>query len=99
MADELSNRAAGSWPTTTFGLIGVVDILGTPITIIDSKKLLRCFEHWLTRDRFRQDHYIVFRDVHGVIRARKERELHDAHEKADVVAADGVPIVWVAHRY
>jgi N-acetylglucosaminyldiphosphoundecaprenol N-acetyl-beta-D-mannosaminyltransferase len=44
----------------------------------------------------RSGRYVVFRDVHGVVRARSEERLHKAHEAADVIAPDGMPLVWTS---
>jgi len=68
-----------------------VSIVGTPISLISLNGLLRVFEQWITD---RQDRYVVFRDVHGVVAARSNSDLDRAHKKADIVTADGVPLVW-----
>lgn len=56
-------------------------------------RVLRLLENWVLNAR---DRYVVMRDVHGVMLARKNRALHAAHEEADLVAPDGMPLVWVA---
>ena len=68
-------------------------ILGTPVSIISMKQILRLFEEWLTNNH---DRSVVLRDVHGVMLARNDIQLQKAHEKADLVAPDGMPLVWVA---
>jgi N-acetylglucosaminyldiphosphoundecaprenol N-acetyl-beta-D-mannosaminyltransferase len=68
-----------------------VSVVGTPISLISLNRLLRLFEQWITD---RHDRYVVFRDVHGVVAARSDTELDLAHKGADIVAADGMPLVW-----
>jgi N-acetylglucosaminyldiphosphoundecaprenol N-acetyl-beta-D-mannosaminyltransferase len=67
-------------------------IIGTPVTSIALDRLLRVFDAWVAKS---QDRYVVFRDVHGVIVARNDAQLDLAHKKADIVAPDGLPLVWV----
>lgn len=75
------------------GAIPSIRILGTPISIVSLDRVLRLFERWVGDGR---DHSVVFRDVHGVMRARNETQLRQAHEQADLVSPDGMPLVWVA---
>ena len=68
-----------------------LSIVGTPISLISLDRLLRLFEQWIAD---RHDRYVVFRDVHGVVAARNDASLDFAHRNADIVAPDGVPLVW-----
>ena len=70
-----------------------IRILGTPISIISIDRALRQFEQWVPDSL---DHYVVLRDVHGVMLARRDSCLHRAHETSDLVAPDGMPLVWAA---
>jgi N-acetylglucosaminyldiphosphoundecaprenol N-acetyl-beta-D-mannosaminyltransferase len=69
-----------------------ISIVGTPISLISPNELLLLFEQWIAA---RQDRYVVFRDVHGVVAARSNQDLDLAHKGADIVAADGMPLVWI----
>jgi len=40
--------------------------------------------------------YVVFRDMHGIVRAADDKELRCAHQDAFLVAPDGMPLVWIA---
>ena len=73
------------------GQIPQVSIVGTPISLISLDRLLRIFDEWVAKS---QDRYVVFRDVHGVMAARSNPQLDLAHKKADIVAPDGMPLVW-----
>src|SRR4051794_19627893 len=68
-----------------------IDVVGTPVSLVSLERLLSAFENWL---RSSQDRYVVFRDVHGVIAARSNHQLDQSHKNADIVAPDGMPIVW-----
>lgn len=68
-------------------------ILGTPVSVVSMDRVLELFEMWTTKPR---DRYVVVRDVHGVMRARSETDLHTAHETADLTVPDGMPLVWIA---
>src|ERR1700749_3545994 len=68
-----------------------ISIVGTPISLISPDELLQIFERWIADPH---DRYVVFRDVHGVVAARNDEDLDIAHKRADVVTADGVPLVW-----
>jgi N-acetylglucosaminyldiphosphoundecaprenol N-acetyl-beta-D-mannosaminyltransferase len=74
--------------------INTVRILGAPISTLPIGDTLGLFEAWLADER--SDRYVVFRDAHGLVRARRDPQLHSAHENADVIAPDGLPIVWAA---
>ena len=70
-----------------------VRIAGTPVSIASLPRVLSVLEDWV---REKSERYIVCRDVHGVIRARRDERLHDIHERADIVTPDGMPLVWTA---
>src|ERR1700683_482979 len=68
-----------------------ISIIGTPISLISTNELLLLFEQWIAAP---QDRYVVFRDVHGVVVARSNEDLDLAHKRADIITADGMPLVW-----
>jgi N-acetylglucosaminyldiphosphoundecaprenol N-acetyl-beta-D-mannosaminyltransferase len=68
-----------------------ISVVGTPISLISLSRLLHVFEQWIASPR---DRYVVFRDVHGVVAARNDVDLDLAHKGADIVAPDGMPLVW-----
>jgi N-acetylglucosaminyldiphosphoundecaprenol N-acetyl-beta-D-mannosaminyltransferase len=74
----------------------VVDILGTPISAVDERTFLNRLEDWLARRApTTEGIYVVFRDVHGVVRARNEPTLAEAHLQAFMNVPDGAPLSWV----
>lgn len=73
-----------------------VDVLGTPIAVIDERSFLLRVDDWLTqRTADTAGVYVVFRDVHGVVRAIDEPTLAEAHQTAFMNVPDGAPLVWV----
>src|SRR5262249_57659010 len=68
-----------------------VRIVGTPVSVISLDGALKLFEAWAVDRRGRS---VVLRDVHGVMRARSDAALRKAHESSDLVAPDGLPLVW-----
>ena len=74
--------------------IPIYRIFGAPITITSLDKVIKLFEYdWTVH---RRDRYVVLRDVHGVMRARCDAKLQNAHEVSDLTAPDGMPLVWIA---
>jgi N-acetylglucosaminyldiphosphoundecaprenol N-acetyl-beta-D-mannosaminyltransferase len=84
MIDQNGNAGNAEFP--------IVRILGTPVSIVSFKDVLTLFEEWVAEHHGR---FVVFRDVHGVMRARNDPKLQKAHEHADLIAPDGMPLVWV----
>jgi N-acetylglucosaminyldiphosphoundecaprenol N-acetyl-beta-D-mannosaminyltransferase len=70
-----------------------VTVLETPISIASLTEVVGIFENWL---RDRRGRFVVCRDVHGIMRARHDADLRDAHARADLITPDGMPLVWVA---
>jgi N-acetylglucosaminyldiphosphoundecaprenol N-acetyl-beta-D-mannosaminyltransferase len=80
--------------TRRFDGIPVYRILGTPVSIISMDQVLKLFEvDWTVH---RRDRYVVLRDVHGIMRARSDAKLQNAHASSDLTTPDGVPLVWFA---
>ncbi len=43
-----------------------------------------------------QKHFVTVTGAHGVIESRRDRELRDIHNRAGMVTADGMPLVWMS---
>ena len=67
-----------------------IDILGVGVSAIDMNVALDTVDEWISTGRLE---FVCFRDVHGVIAAQTDPELQAAHEKAGMVAPDGLPLV------
>ncbi len=42
--------------------------------------------------------YVIFRDVHGIVRCQDDPDFLRAHEEALRVCPDGMPLVWLGRR-
>ena len=71
------------------------DVLDVPI---HATRLEECTAHLLDRARSGQKGWVIFRDVHGVIRCRDDPEFLDIHRRAFRVCPDGMPLVWIGKR-
>jgi N-acetylglucosaminyldiphosphoundecaprenol N-acetyl-beta-D-mannosaminyltransferase len=69
-----------------------VPVVGTFVAAVSISRVLAIFENWIDDQR---DHIVILRDVHGIMRARLESETRIAQEAADLIAPDGMPIVWL----
>jgi len=69
------------------------NILGVPVAIVDMKGALERVEGWIVG---RRPGFVIFRDVHGVMRCREDEALRRCHEQAAMVVPDGMPLVWVS---
>ena len=87
MTMKSGDGQAGSVPATA-------NILGVPVSVIDMDGALARIDAWIAA---RRPGYVCFRDVHGVMLARKDGDLRAAHEAAGMVAPDGMPLVWLSH--
>lgn len=72
-------------------------ILGTEISLLTPQTFVAALEGFFNSTGGElQGAYVCFRDVHGIIRARDDRRLADAHRNSLANVADGVPLVWLA---
>lgn len=94
--DALASLGRASQPVGTPPPLETVDVLGTPIAVMDERSFLLRVDDWLTRRTSdTAGVYVVFRDVHGVVRAIDEPTLSEAHRTAFMNVPDGAPLVWV----
>jgi N-acetylglucosaminyldiphosphoundecaprenol N-acetyl-beta-D-mannosaminyltransferase len=42
--------------------------------------------------------YVIFRDMHGIVLANRDKQILAAHRDAAFVAPDGMPLVWLGRR-
>lgn len=67
-------------------------VLGIPISVTTLSTASAAIRDWAVDDRGRM---VCVRDVHGVMQARDDAHLRDLHSRADMVTADGMPLVWL----
>lgn len=68
-------------------------ILGVPVNVTSMPDTLRIIGNWIAE---RQTRYICASDVHSIMRAQDDPDHMRALNSADMVLADGVPVVWVS---
>jgi N-acetylglucosaminyldiphosphoundecaprenol N-acetyl-beta-D-mannosaminyltransferase len=79
------NRDVGS--RRRFSILGVAfDVVQIPDVIIQMRQ-------WITRRE--GYHYIAVAGMHGIIEARHGAEFRRAVADADLVVADGMPVIWL----
>lgn len=67
-------------------------ILGIPVSVVDLPRATEILVGWAARDCVRT---VFVREVASLMAAVKEKHLADLHDEADLVVADGMPLVWV----
>lgn len=77
-----------------------IRIVGAPVSLVTMDRVLSIFDSWVGSSRERvgtgRDRIVLLRDVHGAMKARRERNVAIAQENADLVLPDGMPFVWMA---
>ena len=66
-------------------------LIAVRVGAVDLEAALEAVGRWIAA---RRAAYVCFRDVHGLMLCRDDPELHAIHERADLVAPDGMPLVW-----
>ncbi len=69
-----------------------VNVLGVGISAIDMTQAVETIAGWV---KAREQNYVCVRDVHGVMRCRRDLELRGIHNRAGMVTPDGMPLVWL----
>lgn len=72
-----------------------VDVLSVPVTATSLAAAVQRVESWIAS---RRAGYVTFTGVHGVMECQRDRDLLRIHQQAAMVCADGMPMVWSAHR-
>ncbi|MEZ5818900.1 MAG: WecB/TagA/CpsF family glycosyltransferase [Hyphomicrobiaceae bacterium] len=76
---------------------GRVEILGVPISALDGAKAVETIGGWIRdrRGKAGKSRYVCACDVFNVTRAQGDEKHMRALKGADMVVADGMPLVWV----
>lgn len=77
---------------------GRVEILGVPISKVDQGRAISTLAAWIDRrdESERNAHYVCACDVHSVMRAQDDSRHMEALRGAEMIVADGTPLVWVS---
>jgi N-acetylglucosaminyldiphosphoundecaprenol N-acetyl-beta-D-mannosaminyltransferase len=72
-------------------------VLHSTIHAVQIEETMAIFEQWIFRRE--RSHYVAFCNVHMVMEAYNNAYFHGALDSADLVAPDGMPLVWAARRH
>lgn len=70
-----------------------VNILGTGISNVSLTETMDIFDHWIET---RQSKRVCVTPVNCVLWARKNKNLRDLYNSADLCLCDGVPLIWAS---
>jgi N-acetylglucosaminyldiphosphoundecaprenol N-acetyl-beta-D-mannosaminyltransferase len=73
-----------------------VNVLGCPITRLDLSGFVARIEEFITS---RKPHYVAVVNVAKLVKMRSDKELEQSVLAADLIGADGVPVVWVSRLF
>lgn len=69
------------------------NVLGCPISKMDLDQVIEEAEGFI---KSRKPHYIAVVNVAKIVKMRSDRELTNSVKSADLIGADGVPLVWAS---
>lgn len=70
-----------------------IQILGISISVLDMEKAVNLIATWAEEGLNKT---IFFRDVHSLMLAFDNQELRKINNSADIIAPDGMPLVWIS---
>ena len=70
-----------------------VEVLGCPITKLDLEDFVVWAEQFISS---RKPHYIAVVNVAKIVKMRSDKDLKESVLGADMIGADGVPVVWAS---
>ena len=73
-----------------------VSLLGCPITNMGLDDFVSSAEHFISS---KAPHYIAMMNVAKLVKMRSDRDLAQSILAADLIGADGVPLVWVSRLF
>jgi N-acetylglucosaminyldiphosphoundecaprenol N-acetyl-beta-D-mannosaminyltransferase len=75
-------------------MINRMEIANVPVSLLNMESACEEVKRLLSTG---QGGYVIFRDVHGIVRSADDPKLYGAHQDATLIAPDGMPLVWIAH--
>jgi N-acetylglucosaminyldiphosphoundecaprenol N-acetyl-beta-D-mannosaminyltransferase len=67
-------------------------LLGVGVSAINMQSTIDTIHGWIDRG---QREYVCVTCVHGIMESFRSKELRDVHNRAGMVAPDGMPLVWL----
>lgn len=72
-------------------------VLGVPVDAVQIPETIARIEQWISaRDR---SHLVAVTGMHGVMEAQRTPSFRTILKNADMVVADGMPLVWLGRRH
>jgi N-acetylglucosaminyldiphosphoundecaprenol N-acetyl-beta-D-mannosaminyltransferase len=68
-------------------------VLGTTFDVMQIPDVILQMQQWIARRA--RCHYIAVTGMHGITEARHKSEVRQSLSDADLVVADGMPVVWI----
>jgi N-acetylglucosaminyldiphosphoundecaprenol N-acetyl-beta-D-mannosaminyltransferase len=72
-------------------------ILGVRVDAVQIPQVVERVKDWIANGR--ACHYVTFTGLHGVSETRKDSKFKDILNGADLVVADGMPVVWLGRLH
>jgi len=72
-------------------------VLRSTIHAVEIDDVMEIFEQWISSRA--RSHYVALCNVHMVMEAYNNMYFHDALASADLVAPDGMPLIWAGRRH
>lgn len=92
-ADEIDTASVTDRPMRAPGEPPpVVNVLGVGVSAINMAIAVAVIEDWIAR---RERHYVTITGVHGIMESQHDEEIRAIHNRAGLVAPDGMPMVWL----
>lgn len=71
-------------------------VLGVPVSALSFDEALTTIDQWIAGG---ERHYVCTLDVHALIESQSAADIRNIYRSAAMVAPDGMPLVWLLHRY
>jgi N-acetylglucosaminyldiphosphoundecaprenol N-acetyl-beta-D-mannosaminyltransferase len=71
------------------------NVLGVPISALTMDQALQTIHRWIVD---RERNFVCTLDVHALMEGRSAPDLRQIYRQAGMVAADGMPLVWLLRR-
>jgi exopolysaccharide biosynthesis WecB/TagA/CpsF family protein len=72
-------------------------VLGVRVDAVQIPEVISRINGWIEGDRRRN--YVAVTGMHGVVEAQQDPEFNAVLNRASLVVADGMPLVWIGRRY
>jgi exopolysaccharide biosynthesis WecB/TagA/CpsF family protein len=72
-------------------------VLGVRVDAVQIPEVISRVRSWVEQDR--KGNYVAVTGMHGVVEAQQNPEFNQVLNRASLVVADGMPLVWIGRRY